>query len=167
MSLHPATFPAKELLALCDVRRQRRSGPGGQHRNKVETAVVITHRESGLQGAASERRSQQQNHQVALFRLRINLALGQRTIPAQKAASELWSQRNRGGQISISRQHEDFPSLLCEALDRVTLLQGDVAKAARQLDTSSSQLLKLLRHTPRAFEQVNMLRQQNDLKKLY
>ena len=40
ISSHPATWPEGRLLKHCSSRRQRRSGPGGQHRNKVETAVV-------------------------------------------------------------------------------------------------------------------------------
>ena len=167
MSIHPATLPTDQLLQQCDVRRQRRSGPGGQHRNKVETAVVITHRESGIQGAASERRSQEQNRQVALFRLRLNLALDQRQRPPLEAPSELWLERVQGRRLSISPDHEDFPSLLCEALDQVHRHEGDVVTAASDLHTSTSQLLKLLRHQPRALELVNELRRQRKLKKLH
>src|SRR5262249_27924451 len=40
---HPAARAPDALLAECEVRRTRRSGPGGQNRNKVETAVVLRH----------------------------------------------------------------------------------------------------------------------------
>src|SRR5262245_52891854 len=30
-SLHPAALPAEMLLVQCEIRRMRRSGPGGQH----------------------------------------------------------------------------------------------------------------------------------------
>jgi hypothetical protein len=167
MSIHPATLSTDQLLQQCDVRRQRRSGPGGQHRNKVETAVVITHRESGIQGAASERRSQEQNRQVALFRLRLNLALDQRQVSPAEVPSKLWLERVQGRRLSISPDHEDFPSLLSEALDRIYLHEGNVVTTARDLQTSTSQLLKLLRHQPRALELVNELRRDHELKKLH
>jgi len=167
MTIHPATLPQHRLLQFCDIRRQRRSGPGGQHRNKVETAVVITHRESGVQGAASERRSQEQNRQVALFRLRVNLAIEQREVPTAETPSDLWLERLRGKQFSVSPDHDDFPSLLSEALDHLQLLGGDVVTAASQLQTTTSQLLKLLRHEPRAMKHVNELRRHNNLKKMH
>jgi hypothetical protein len=68
-------LPVEQLLKHCEMRRGRRRGPGGQHRNKVETAVVVTHLPTGVRGEASERRSQLENRQQAVFRLRVNLAL--------------------------------------------------------------------------------------------
>ena len=62
-----------ELLAQCEVELRRASGPGGQHRNKVESAVRLTHRPTGLVVNASERRSQQANRETALVRLRERL----------------------------------------------------------------------------------------------
>jgi ribosome-associated protein len=44
-------------------------GPGGQHRNKVATGVRLFHRPSGLTVAATERRSQAANREVAFTRL--------------------------------------------------------------------------------------------------
>jgi protein subunit release factor B len=52
-----------------DIDFYKASGKGGQKRNKCETAVRITHRESGIMVTASEQRSQHQNLQVAFKRL--------------------------------------------------------------------------------------------------
>ena len=162
-SSHPATWEAKELLAVCDSKRQRRSGPGGQHRNKVETAVILTHRASQIQGQASERRSQQENHQVALFRLRLNLALGLRSEKPPVVPSELWQQRCRARRISIRATHKDFPVLLAEVLDFCQATDADVKKVAEQLETTTSQLIRFLKLEPRAFQLLNQLRAKNQL----
>ncbi len=64
--------PSTDLEALardCDIEFTRAGGPGGQHRNKAETAVRITHRPSGVTVVASERRSQARNKMAALARL--------------------------------------------------------------------------------------------------
>ncbi|TAH34673.1 MAG: peptide chain release factor-like protein [Planctomycetota bacterium] len=47
----------------------RSSGPGGQHRNKAETGVRLFHPPSGITVAATERRSQFQNRELAFERL--------------------------------------------------------------------------------------------------
>jgi protein subunit release factor B len=44
-------------------------GPGGQHQNTSNTAVRITHKESGATGIGREYRSQTQNKSAALHRL--------------------------------------------------------------------------------------------------
>ena len=66
-------FDVKEQLKwdLKDVRLEscRASGPGGQHVNKVETAVRGTHIPSGIQVLAMDSRSQLQNKQLCLERL--------------------------------------------------------------------------------------------------
>jgi protein subunit release factor B len=59
----------RRLLRDCDVETYRGSGPGGQHRNKTESAVRMTHRPSGLVRVGTEHRSQLRNRELALERI--------------------------------------------------------------------------------------------------
>lgn len=164
---HPAALPADQLLKDCDVERTRRSGPGGQHRNKVETAIVLTHRPTGIQAEASERRSQPENHAVATFRLRIRLAVEFRqSTEADAAPSELWRSRCVNQRIRINAEHEDFPSLLAEALDVLAACDWEIAVAADRLGCSTSQLGKFLQLEPQAFGVLNQQRQLRGLRPL-
>ena len=65
---HPAGLDAAVLAKQCEFQATRRSGPGGQNRNKVETAVILTHRPTGVSAQASERRTQGVNRRAALER---------------------------------------------------------------------------------------------------
>jgi hypothetical protein len=158
--MHPAALDEAALLADCRFRRQRRSGPGGQHRNKVETAVAVTHLPTGVRGAASERRSQAQNRQQAVFRLRLNLALAVRQTGPLAAPSPRWQQRCQSGRIVVSSQHDDFPPLLAEALDALAATGMDHRQAAQHLGCSPTQLVRLLQLEPRAVHQVNQQRRE-------
>ncbi len=59
----------RKLLAECDVETYRGSGPGGQHRNKTESAVRMTHRPTGIVRVGTEHRSQLRNRELALERI--------------------------------------------------------------------------------------------------
>lgn len=52
----------------------RGSGPGGQHRNVTDSAVRIRHLPTGIVVQASEHRSQSRNRELAMERLRKELA---------------------------------------------------------------------------------------------
>ena len=64
------------LLGQCEVQTHRASGPGGQHRNKAETAVRLVHLPTGVTASGANERSRAQNLRMALQRLRAKL--GQR-----------------------------------------------------------------------------------------
>lgn len=162
--LHPAALDPEALLAQCEKRRVRRSGPGGQRRNKVETGVVLRHQPTGLEAEASERRSSAENLHEAVRRLRLELALAVRAKrPAEAVPSELWRSRVQGGRMAINPQHADFPALLAEVLDLLAQEAGDVRRAAERLDITPSQFVKLLKREPRALAQVNAERRARGL----
>jgi len=158
--MHPAAQDEAELLKKCELSSGRASGPGGQNRNKVETAVRISHLPSGVTASATERRHKQENRAQAIFRLRVKLAIQVRE-PADPGAlpSACWSARVKDKMLAINPGHDDFPTLLAEAMDRIAAVQGDVAAAAEALGVTTSQLLKLLRHEPAALDTVNKARQ--------
>jgi peptide chain release factor 2 len=60
----------EDLLRECEVDTFRSSGPGGQHVNKTETAVRLTHPPSGLVVTCREERSQRRNKEICLRKLR-------------------------------------------------------------------------------------------------
>lgn len=164
---HPATYPEPQLLAECDVVRTRRGGPGGQHRNKVETAIVITHLPSGVSAEASERRSQAENRAVAIQRLRIRLALAIRQPVAEGVPEHpTWAKYTRDKRVAINIQNPDFPGVLALALDYLAGAQFEPAPAAERLGISPSQLLKLIQAEPAAWSWLQGHRARRGLRSL-
>lgn len=95
----------------CEMEFFVAGGPGGQHRNKVETGVRLTHRPSGLVVTATERRSQSDNREAAYERMAAKLEAAQRqqkkrfaTKPS-KAAKEKRLETKR--QQSERKQHRN------------------------------------------------------------
>ncbi len=74
----PSTFSARRAARLAQLRLSladfeekfaRSSGPGGQHVNKVSTAVTLRHAPTGVAVTVQDTRSQSMNRQLAWDRL--------------------------------------------------------------------------------------------------
>jgi hypothetical protein len=159
---HPCLLREDELLATCQMRMTRRSGPGGQHRNKTSSAVVLTHLPSGRSAEGSERRSQADNRRVALRRLRERLAVELRTDPADNAEQRgALRQRYGGARLRVAADNADRPAVVAVLLDDLHAAEGETAAVAQRWTTTASQLVRLLRDFPGALEQLNAWRSQS------
>lgn len=157
--MHPAALDDDALLKDCTVTAGRSSGPGGQNRNKVETAIRITHVPTGIIASATERRHKEQNKQQAIFRLRVKLATEVREpVDPGGPASACWVARVKDRKLLINPSHADYPALLAEALDRLAMVEHDLPAAAALLGVSASQLVKLIKHEPTAMQALNRCR---------
>lgn len=161
---HPARISAEQLLKACRIRFGRASGPGGQHRNKVETAVRLEHLPTGVEAAATETRSQQENRKKALFRLRIRLAT---SVPLKiapgESPSELWRKRCQNQKIVCNPEHEEAPALLAELWGILSSEDFDLAAAAQRLDCTSSQIVKFVGQISEARERIQEERRNRSL----
>lgn len=128
----------KDLLAQCEQHRFRASGPGGQHRNKVETGVRLVHRPSGIAAQAAESRSMEGNRKVALHRLRMRLAF-----EVREPLEDLPEEFQRQG-LSVNPHNPVYPVIVATALDALETGEGSYATAAKALGVTTSQLRKFL-----------------------
>lgn len=102
------------LLAECRVETFRAGGPGGQHQNKTESAVRLTHLPTGITVTARDSRSQHRNRQIALGRLRAALEERSRPevprIPTRTPAGEKkkrLKEKRRRAEIKRARKKPD------------------------------------------------------------
>ncbi|HEY8900320.1 MAG TPA: peptide chain release factor-like protein [Chthoniobacterales bacterium] len=97
-SRDPALQARMDRLRLCEADLRilctRASGPGGQHVNKVSTAVEITHVPSGTVVTCSDSRSQHTNRALALLRL----------VEKMEAARAAAAQERKAAAAKVRRQ---------------------------------------------------------------
>ncbi len=117
---------AAELLAACAVETFRSHGPGGQHANKTESAVRVTHRASGVTAQCQDHRERARNQAEALRRLRLRLALHERGA----SRPEWLAEQRRGTRIALGPGSDSYPLVVAVLLDALVAAAGALAQAA-------------------------------------
>ncbi len=156
-------FDDQHLLAECTVDTYKASGPGGQHRNKVSSAIRLRHRPSGLVVIAEEDRSQHANRAVALHRLRSAIALGARLPLAPGPPHWPASVQLQSGRLRVNESNAAFHHVLALVLDAVAAFGGRISEAAATLELTGSNLTRLLAEHPKAWALVNEMRTSHGL----
>jgi len=94
------------------IETYRSKGPGGQRKNKTETAVRLKHLPSGITVVATEQRTQSQNLKQAFERLRMRLLKlnrpRKRRIPTQVSQAavrrRIETKRTRSGKKALRKR---------------------------------------------------------------
>lgn len=162
-------LPADALLRQCELDTFRGSGPGGQKRNKTDSAVRLRHRPSGLAAEARESRSQHQNRRRALARLRWRMALELRSplaLDDYHPPKPLADWAAAGGRPTTSRRADAYPVGIQQLLDLFGACGGSVADTARRLELSTAATSRLLTGDPSVLAAVNAMRARRGLRPL-
>jgi len=162
-------LPDDDLFRQCDVDTYRASGPGGQKRNKTDSAVRLRHRPTGLVAIAVESRSQHDNRRKALKRLRETIALEirHRVDPATYQLGEVMSGCISGrGRLVVGRRDARYPTALGEILDVLAVCDLRVSDAAARLGVSTANLVSFLKNDTKAWARVNQMRAERGIRPL-
>ena len=144
-----------ELIKLCEIDFFKATGPGGQKKNKTESAVRLTLRDLGISATASEDRQQSVNRARAIKRLRLQVALELRE-PAS-----MWN-----GQWDMNPKNSLYPLFAACLLDHLEDNNWQVSEAAKALELSTGKLIKLLAKSDTLWQHANRQRQKSNLKPL-
>ncbi|KAF3440919.1 hypothetical protein FNV43_RR19205 [Rhamnella rubrinervis] len=166
----------QELMRQCQLDTFKSSGPGGQHRNKRESAVRLKHLPTGIIAQAAEDRSQHMNRESALARLRTLLALKVRNtvdLDAYSPPKELLQilpakSTIRGSDCGpqIGPKNPKFILGMQALLDLIFAVGGSISEAAKFLGLSTGALSRLILSDDSLRMVVNELRISKGLKPL-
>jgi hypothetical protein len=159
------------LIAQCEVDRYRASGPGGQHRNKTESAVRLRHRLTGVTAIGEDSRSQAENKIHAVRRLRSAIALTVRepVVLAGHVPSPRLAALVAGGTAPLgarTRLTGDYWSAIAELLDLLVAGDLEIAATAQRLGITTGALSKLVLHDEQVARAVNDLRRARGMRAL-
>jgi hypothetical protein len=159
------------LIAQCDVDRYRASGPGGQHRNKTESAVRLRHKLTGVSAIGEDSRSQSENKLHAVRRLRSAIALEVREpvaiatfAPSQRLAAFV-----AGGTAPLgakTRVTGEYWAAIGELLDLLVAGDLEIGATAQRLGITTGALSKLLLHDEQVGRAVNDMRRARNMRPL-
>ena len=123
----------------------RASGAGGQHVNKTESAIRITHIPSGLVVSCQDEKSQHQNRILAMKVLRSRLLAQEQERLAQERANTRKSMVSTGDRSAKIRTY-NFPQgritdhrINYTAYNLESVMDGDISELIEQLKLSEQQ----------------------------
>ena len=151
-------FSDAQLVAECEVHRHRAGGPGGQHRNKVSSAIRLCHKPSGLVAVATESRLQNENKLRAVKRLREAIALAARAPLPQPV---VWPERVQiiDGSLRMNEKNPALIEVTALILDGIAQCGGSTKDAAKLLGLTSSSLSRFIKAHPKIARQAEHIRQ--------
>ena len=159
------------LIAQCEVDRYRASGPGGQHRNKTESAVRLRHKLTGVTAIGEDSRSQAENKVHAVRRLRSSIALDVREpvrldgfVPSARLAALV-----AGGTAPLgarTRLTGEYWAAIGELLDLIVAGELEIGTTAKRLGITTGALSKLILHDDSVARAVNDLRRAKGMRPL-
>jgi len=155
-------FSDDQLMAECEVHIHRTGGPGGQHRNKVATAIRLVHGASGLVSTAGETRSQHENKARAAARLRELIAAHAR-LPLPSVVSWPDGVRIDGERLKVSPRNPAVNHVVALVLDALFEHKGKLSEAAGALGVSASSMTRFLGEHPPAWTQALAIRKEHGL----
>ncbi|MFQ5490815.1 MAG: peptide chain release factor-like protein [Phycisphaerae bacterium] len=157
------------LLAHCRVDTYRASGPGGQKRNKTDSAVRLRLKGTELMVVATESRSQHENRARALRRMRRAIALSRRRVvdvtqyePSETVAGCLVG----GTRLTVGLRDRRYLLVVAEVLDVLLACGMRLSDAAELLQISTGNLSAFVTGDPKLADQVNRMRREAGLKVL-
>jgi len=152
-----------QLLKQCRVDTYIASGPGGQHRNRTYSAVRLTHVTTGVTVTGEERRSQHENKQKALGRLRMALALQVRSahFALHESVQAVFA---AAGPVRVNPSNPIYPQVCAAVLDAFFACRGSLSAAAELLQLSTGQLAKAVGRDGDLLTAANRVRNQFNLK---
>lgn len=159
----------RQLLAQCEVHTYRASGPGGQKRNKTDSAVRLHHGPTKLIVTAVESRSQHENKARALKRLRQAIALQVRQ-PIDRAVFRrpAWFEDMLGPErrLDPSPKSGAYWHIVRIVLDILEACAGSVADAGEMLGVTTGHLVHFIQSDVKIWEQANRIRERHGCKPL-
>lgn len=149
------------LLAQCTVETYRARGPGGQKRNKTDSAVRLRHRPTLIAVIATESRSQHENRVRALKRMRLAIAIRVRrpVEPDQyKPGADVVSCLTKSGVLRVGKKDRRYLAVAAEVLDLLAACRGEVSTTARKIGISTANLVSFLQGDEKLWARVNQMR---------
>ena len=137
----------EELGRIVEFDFFKRSGNGGQKRNKTSSAVRVVLKEFAISAEDCTERSQKVNRSKALQKLRRKIAMTLRQDPSDEVLT------------AVAPSNERYPLFLAHLLDILESVNYSFKECGIKLNLSSSQVEKLLRRDTALWQFVQSKRQ--------